>query len=176
MITFMDATEGGEQTRGTEECAFTLQNTVVLNEFPGPMFVHTYAALMPKQRKSKNQLEKDRKANLERMSKFNQKKSEEQAVKDSLARQQALEQLGITQEFNHLDHAKIYSYADHAVAAPIETVDSSIPPPEVTYETLDEGRLPQAPPEKHIILHRLNPLASKRAFRLIRTNVVLKME
>ena len=169
MITFMDATEGGEQTRGTEECAFTLRGaTVVLNQFPCPRFVHTYAALMPKQWKSKNQLEKDHKANLERMSKFNQKKSEEQAVKDSLARQQALEQLGITQEFNHLDHAKIYSYADQAVAAPIETVDSSIPPPEVTYETLDEGRLPQAPTEEPIILRRLKPLGSKRAFRQLR--------
>ena len=60
------------------------------------------------------------------------KKSEEQAVTDSLARQQALEQLGITQDFNHLDHAKIYSFADHAVEAPIETVDSSIPPPDIT--------------------------------------------
>ena len=66
------------------------------------------------------------------MSKFNQKKTEEQAVKDSQARQQALEKLGITQEFNHLDHAKIYSYADHAVSAPIESVDASFPPPEIT--------------------------------------------
>jgi len=88
--------------------------------------------LMVKQRKSKNQLEKDRQANLERMSQFCQKKAEEQAVKDSLARQQALEQLGITQDFNHLDHAKIYSFADHAVEAPIETIISSIPPPEIT--------------------------------------------
>ena len=87
---------------------------------------------MAKKRKSTNQLEMDRQANHERMQKFCQKKSEEQAVTDSLARQQALEQLGITQDFNHLDHAKIYSFADHAVEAPIETVDSSIPPPDIT--------------------------------------------
>ena len=105
-----------------------------------------------KQRKSKGQLEKIASASRERMSKFLQKKDEERALKGSLARQQALEQLGITQEFNHSDHAEIYSYADHAVAAPIETVDASIPPPEVTYETLDEGRLPQAPTKEPSIL------------------------
>jgi hypothetical protein len=131
---------------------------------------------MPKRRKSTNQLAKDSQANRERISKFCQKKSAEQAVKDSLARQQALEQLGITQEFNRLDHAKIYNYADHAVAAPFEAVDTSIPPPEVTYETLDEGRLPQAPTEEPIILSRLKLLGSKRALRFMRTKAVLKTE
>ena len=130
---------------------------------------------MPKKRKSVNRLEKDRQDNRERMSTFLQKKDAERDVMDSLFRMKALEQLGITQEFNYSDHAKIYSYADHAVAPPIETVDSSIPPPEVTYETLDEGRLPQAPTEEPIILRRLKPLASKRAFRLIRTKAGLKM-
>jgi hypothetical protein len=85
--------------------------------------LHTNFAFMPKKQNSKNQLEKDRQANSEQMSKFCQKKSGEQVLGDSLARQQALEQLGITQDFNRLDHAKIYSYADRAVAAPIETVD-----------------------------------------------------
>ena len=47
MITFMDATEGGEQTRSTEECAFSLrflpQKRVAtgLNDFP--TFVHVDA-------------------------------------------------------------------------------------------------------------------------------------
>ena len=111
---------------------------------------------MPKNRKSGNQLEKDRQKNRERMSKFSQEKDAVQAEKDSLVRQQALEQLGITQEFNHADHAEIYRFAADAVEAPIETVDGSIPPPEVTHETLDEGRLPQAPTEEPIIL-RLKP-------------------
>ena len=87
---------------------------------------------MPKRRKSSKQLEKDREENRERMSEFCKKKTEEQALKDSLARQQALKQLGITQEFNYSDHAEIYSYADRAHAAPIETIEASIPPPEIT--------------------------------------------
>ena len=92
------------------------------------------------------------------MSKFLQKKDEERAEKDSLARQQALERLGITQEFNHADHKEIYNYSAEAVEAPIEMVDGSIPPPEVTYETLDEGRIPQAPTERPIV--RQMPAAS----------------
>ena len=96
---------------------------------------------MVKKRKSKKQLEKDRDDNRERMSKFAQKKSEEQTVKDSLARQQALEQLGITQEFNYADHAEIYNYADHAVAAPIEIVDASIPPPKISIEKLGASHI-----------------------------------
>ena len=81
---------------------------------------------MPKKRKSSKQLEKDRQENRERMSEFCKKKTEEQALKDSLARQQALKQLGITQEFNYSDHAEIYNYADRAHAAPIETIDSPL--------------------------------------------------
>jgi hypothetical protein len=99
----------------------------------------------------------------------------EQALKDSLARQQALEQLGITQDFNRLDRAKIYSYADRAVTIPIETVDTSIPPPEVTYETLDKGRLPQAP-TKEPIFGRLKLLGSKLALRFMWTKTVLKIK
>ena len=131
---------------------------------------------MPKRRKSGNQLEKDRQKNRERMSNFLQKKDAVQAEKDSLARQQALEKLGITQEFNHADHAEIYRFAADAVEAPIETVDGSIPPPEVTHETLDEGRLPQAPtePEEPSVV-RLQPLGSKRALRVMRSKAVLKM-
>ena len=135
---------------------------------------------MPKRRKSGNQLEKDRQKNRERMSNFLQKKDAVQAEKDSLARQQALEHLGITQEFNHADHAEIYRFAADAVEAPIETVDGSIPPPEVTHETLDEGRLPQAPTEEPSIL-RLKPLGSKRALGFLRgpsglrSKAVLKM-
>ncbi len=74
-----------------------------------------------------------------------------------------------------MDHAKIYSYADRAVAAPIETVNTSIPPPKLTYETLDEGRLPQAP-TKEPILRRLKLLGSKRALRFTQTKTVLKIE
>ena len=129
---------------------------------------------MPKNRKSKKQLEKNIQDNHERMSTFLQKKDEERAEKDSLARKQALERLGIKQEFNHADHAEIYNYYAEAVEAPIEMVDGSIPPPEVTHEMLDEGRLPQAPTEEPIV--RQKPLGSKRALRFMRTKAILKMQ
>jgi hypothetical protein len=128
-----------------------------------------------KSRKSKKQLEKKVQDSRERMSTFLQKKDEERAEKDSLARKQALERLGITQEFNHADHAEIYNYSAEVVEAPIETVDGSIPPPEVTHETLDEGRLPQAPTEEPIVRQR-PPRGSKRAIRFMRTKAVLKMQ
>ena len=118
---------------------------------------------MPKKRKSSNQLEKDRQDNHERMSKFLQKKDEERAEKDSLARQQALERLGITQEFNYSDHAEIYNYADQAHAAPIETVDASIPPPEITIEQLDASRI--LPPETIDPSKLRLDLSSRRAVR-----------
>ena len=132
---------------------------------------------MPKKRKSRNQLEKDRQENRERMSKFLQKKDATQAVYDSLVRQQALEKLGIMLEFNRADHAEIYRFATDAVEAPIEMVDGSIPPPEVTHETLDEGRLPQAPTEEPSII-RVKPLGSKRALRFLKTRskAVLRMQ
>lgn len=98
---------------------------------------------MAKKRKSTHRLDKDRQDNRDRMSRFAQKKSEEQAVKDSLARQQALERLEITQEFNYSDHAAIYNYADHAHVAPIETIDASITPPEITIEMLQASLPPK---------------------------------
>jgi hypothetical protein len=61
---------------------------------------------MVKKRKSNNRLEKDRQDSCERVLIFAQKKVEEQAVKDSLARKHALELLGLTQEFNYSDHSK----------------------------------------------------------------------
>jgi hypothetical protein len=61
------------------------------------------------------------------MSTFAQNEMEVQDAMESQARQQALEKLGITQEFNYADHAKAYNYADHAVEAPIEMVDAAGP-------------------------------------------------
>ena len=118
---------------------------------------------MPKQRKSRKQLEKNVQDNRERMSKFLQKKDEERAEKDSLARKQALERLGITQEFNYADYAEIYNYADQAHAAPIETVDASIPPPEITIEQLDASRI--IPPETIDPSKLRLDLSSRRAVR-----------
>jgi hypothetical protein len=82
--------------------------------------------------------------NRERMSPFAQKKMEEQDAKESQARQQALEKLGITQEFKYKHHAEIYKYAVHAVEAPIETIDASIAPPEITFEQLEDQSLSES--------------------------------
>ena len=79
------------------------------------------------------------------MSTFAQKKLEERDAKESQARQQALEKLGITQEFKYKHHAEIYKYADHAVEAPIETVDASIAPPEITIEQLEDQSKSESP-------------------------------
>jgi hypothetical protein len=49
---------------------------------------------------------------------------------------QALEKLGIMQEFNYADCAEVYNYANHAVEALIKTVEASIAPPETTIEQL----------------------------------------
>jgi hypothetical protein len=51
---------------------------------------------------------------------------EEQDAKDSLAWQQAMKNLDITQEFNYANHTEIYIYAGHAVEPPIETIDAII--------------------------------------------------
>ena len=115
---------------------------------------------MVKKRKSSNQLEKDRQDNRERMSTFAQKKMEEQDAKESQARQQALKKLGITQEFNYKHHAEIYNYAVHAVDAPIETVDASIAPPDITIEQLEDQF--QSESEKHNDPSNLALLVSAR--------------
>ena len=47
-----------------------------------------------------------------------------------MARQAALEKLGLQQEFGFKDHDGIYSYADYS--APIKTIDASVAPPVVT--------------------------------------------
>ena len=60
------------------------------------------------------------------------KNTAEQALKGSLARQQDLKKLGITQEFNYSEPHRIYNYADHVQTALIETVDASIPATEIT--------------------------------------------
>ena len=128
-------------------------------------------------RKSANQKEKQRDDNRKRISEFCNRKADEQAAKDSVAREQALTKLGVREKFNFEDHKEIYNYSAEAVEAPIETVDGSIPPPEVTYETLDEGRLPQAPTEQPSIicapnndpsnyLHLALPVSARPAVRI----------
>ena len=88
-----------------------------------------------KNRKSRNQKQKLREKDVEKRTKFNNKKAEEQQGKDAMAREAALERLGITQEFGFEDHAGIYSYADNNSPineAPIKIVDASVDPPALT--------------------------------------------
>ena len=82
---------------------------------------------MPKQRKSKNQLEKQRDQSRQRNEEFFIKKDMERDSKDAMARQAALEKLGI---FSFEDHDAIYSYADYS--APLQMIDASVAPPAVT--------------------------------------------
>ena len=86
-------------------------------------------------RKSRNQKQKLREKDVEKRTKFNNKKAKEQQSKDAMAREAALERLGITQEFGFEDHAGIYSYADNNSPineAPIKIVDASVDPPALT--------------------------------------------
>ena len=119
---------------------------------------------MVKKRKSSNQCEKDREDNRKRMSTFAQKKMEEQDAMESQARQQALKKLGVTQEFDCAEHAEVYNYADHAVEAPIETVDASIAPPELTIEELYASTVP--PPETMEPSNLALPVSARPAVRI----------
>ena len=67
-----------------------------------------------KNRKSRNQKQKLREKDVETRTKFNNKKAEEQQSKDAMAREAALEWLGITQEFGFEDHAGIYRHANNS--------------------------------------------------------------
>ena len=60
-----------------------------------------------KPRKSAEQNQKQRKKEHDRMTTFNKKKEEEQALQDMTARETALKQLCIEDRFEFADHAKI---------------------------------------------------------------------
>jgi hypothetical protein len=86
-------------------------------------------------RKSPNQKQIRRLKDLQRLQNFNNKKAEEKQSQDMMARQAALEKLGITQNFDFEDHKALYNYAqEHAPInqAPIEIIDATVDPPEVT--------------------------------------------
>ena len=90
---------------------------------------------------------------------------EEQDAMESQARQQALKKLGVsTQEFDYAEHEDVYNYADHAVEAPIETVDASIAPPELTIEELYASTVP--PPETMEPSNLALPVSARPAVRI----------
>ena len=85
---------------------------------------------MNKQKKSKSQLEKKSHDSRQRIEKFLIEKDKTRDAEGSMARQAALEKLGIQEEFGFKDHDGIYSYADYS--APIKMIDASVAPPAVT--------------------------------------------
>lgn len=74
----------------------------------------------------------------QKFAKYQIKKAEEQQAKDTMARQAALEKMGMPveqQNFGYEDHRAIYNYAQERGPhhqPPIRTIDASVAPPEVT--------------------------------------------
>ena len=81
--------------------------------------------------------EKKRHYDLQKPKRFNNKKAEEQQAKDMMARQAALEKMGMPveqQEFGFEDHKALYNYAQERAPhhqAPIRVIDASVAPPEI---------------------------------------------
>ena len=95
---------------------------------------HLQSILKSKQRKfkSKSTREKDLERSKKRMDNFLKKKDEVQALNGMMAREAALDKYGVKHEFSYAEHVDIYNFSAHPVEAPIETIDASIPPPEIT--------------------------------------------
>ena len=81
---------------------------------------------MVKNRNSHKQLEKKREGKNERITEFNNNKAGEMLEKGMTAREDALKEAGIMQEYNFGDHQHIYNYADDCGGAPIETIGDNI--------------------------------------------------
>ena len=79
--------------------------------------------------------EKKRHSDLQKLQRFNNKNTEEQQAKDKMARQAALEKMGMPveqQEFGLEDHKALYNYAQQRVLhqqAPIKVIDALVAPP-----------------------------------------------
>lgn len=86
-------------------------------------------------RPSPKRKETRRLQDLEKRQAFNNKKAEEQQVKDMMARQAALDELGIPLEYGFQDHKALYNYSQEQAPfnqPPIKIIDASVAPPEVT--------------------------------------------
>ena len=82
--------------------------------------------------------EKQRELHSQKFAKYQIKKAEEQQAKDTMARQAALEKMGMPveqQEFGFEDHKELYSYAQERAPhhqPPIKVINASVAPPDVT--------------------------------------------
>jgi hypothetical protein len=82
--------------------------------------------------------DEQRQLHSQKFARYQIKKAEEKQAKDTMARQAALEKMGIPvtqQEFGFEDHKGIYNYAQERAPshhAPIKMIDASNEPPDVT--------------------------------------------
>jgi hypothetical protein len=89
-------------------------------------------------RPSRKIKEKKLQSDLQKLQTYNNKKAEEQQTQDMMARQAALEKMGVPVEqqlFGYEDHRAIYNYSQERAPhhqPPIKTIDASVAPPEVT--------------------------------------------
>jgi hypothetical protein len=146
---------------------------------------------MVKQRKSKNQMEKQRDQSLQRNANFFIKKDKERDVKDSMARQAALDKLGIPLAFGYEDHKKDYTYAQESAPfnqPPIKIIDASVDPPALTSYPEYPSREYSSPPALNVAVlkaaHKatkathetnFNATASRDNCRLSRAKAIFQM-
>ena len=89
-------------------------------------------------RPSSTRKEKKRESHFQKFSAYNNRKAEEQQSKDMMARQAALDAMGMPveqQEFGFEDHKALYNYTQERAPfnqPPIKIIYASVAPPEVT--------------------------------------------
>ena len=81
---------------------------------------------MPKKRKSDTRLAKEREGGQKRIQEKIIKREEKKLEEGMIAREDALKNAGIKQEYNYADHQHIYNYGDDRDVAPIETIGYQI--------------------------------------------------
>ena len=79
-----------------------------------------------KKRKSVKRMKKEREEQHKRLEAKIIKKEEMKLNEGMIAREDALKEAGIKQEYNYADHQHIYNYADDREGAPIETIGDNI--------------------------------------------------
>jgi len=81
---------------------------------------------MPKKRKSDTRLEKEREGGHKRLQEKIIKREEKKLEEGMIAREDALKNAWIKQEYNYADHQHIYNSAGDRDVAPIETIGNKI--------------------------------------------------
>ena len=97
---------------------------------------------MAKKRKSDKRVEKEREDGHKRIEDKIIKKEEKKLEEGMVARQVALNDLGIKREYNFADHQGIYAYSNDREGAPIKTIGDKIAKCKRCY-LLKDGNLPK---------------------------------